>query len=501
MKEDVIVVGAGIGGLTCAALLAHGGHKVSLFEKNSYVGGACSSYKKNGYTFDRAVHLFTMGLNGQYGNLFSRLGLDYLKFIKHINETTVMKVYKKEGYFPFDININSVFKGLKPKSGKKEGGGGARRASKGGMANLMSAGGSKTTIKELTSVMTSLITMSKKKIRQLYEDGLTVTDYLNQFTEDPFIHGIVAFMTAAMFCIGNSKASVAEFIHCFKSEMMSPEGYQYPVSGAAQAIPDAIAKGLKYYNGEIHTNSPVESIVIKGNKVQGVMVKGKLIEAPIVISNLSLKWTILNLVGKDYLEKKYIERIKSLTPSLSSMTFKLALKKPLIEKWGFVNCYHPTLHDWGDKYGPGAPLSNGFFGPVLSNIDPRVAPPGHQTAIFGTLVPSKGPDWERWKDIYLEDLHSFFPDLDEKLDFMDISYPKDITAQTGKPEGPVEGLGLTPAQTGKNKPSSIIPGIENLYVVGDTAGLTAHGIGTQLACDSGFKCADAILGNIDMSKI
>ena len=84
---------------------------------------------------------------------------------------------------------------------------------------------------------------------------------------------------------------------------------------------------------------------------------------------------------------------------------------------------------------------------------------------------------------------------------MDISYPKDITAQTGKPEGPVEGLGLTPQQTGKNKPSSIIPGIEGLYVVGDTTGRTAHGIGTQLACDSGIKCAEAILGNIDMSKI
>ena len=110
-------------------------------------------------------------------------------------------------------------------------------------------------------------------------------------------------------------------------------------------------------------------------------------------------------------------------------------------------------------------------------------------------------DFDRWVEIYLEDLHSFFPDLDDKLDFMDISYPKDIAAQTGKPAGPVEGLGMTPSQVGRNKPSSIIPGIEGLYVVGDTTGKTAHGIGTQLACDSGLKCADAILGLLDMSKI
>lgn len=496
-KEDIIIIGAGIGGLAAGAMLAHGGHKVTILEKNSYIGGACSSYEKNGYTFDRAVHIFSKGLNGVYGKIFNRLNLDLIQFRNHINERTAMKVYKKEGYFPFDINVNSVFKQLKPKEQSSSGG---EKSKKGGL-NLAGMGATKDSIKDFPILMNNIMTMNKKKLRELYEEEVTVTQYLNQFTEDPFIHGIVAFITAAMFCIGNAKTSAAEFIHCFKTEMMAPEGYQYPASGAAQAIPNAIAKGIEHYGGVIKTNTPVDSIVIKGNKVQGVMVGDKLMEAPIVLSNLSVKWTALNLIGKDYLEKKYTEKMQSLTPSLSSMTFKLALKEPMIEKWDFINLYHPTLHDWGDKYGPDAPLSNGFFGPVLSNMDPNTAPPGHQTVIFGTLVPSEGPNFERWKEIYLEDLHSFFPDLDEKLAFMDISYPKHIEAQTGKPGGPVEGLGLTPGQTGQNKPSSIIPGIEGLYVVGDTTGKTAHGIGTQLAADSGYKCAQAILGEITMDKI
>ena len=95
---------------------------------------------------------------------------------------------------------------------------------------------------------------------------------------------------------------------------------------------------------------------------------------------------------------------------------------------------------------------------------------------------------------------SFNLELDKKLDFVDISYPKDIVASTGKPAGPVEGLGLTPEQTGKNKPSSVLP-IEGLYAVGDTCGKKAHGIGIQLAANSGLHCADAILGIIDKNEI
>jgi len=502
-KENVIIIGAGIGGLACGALLAQAGHKVLILEKNSYIGGACSSYEKNGYLFDRAVHIFSSGLNGQYGVVFKRLGLDYLQLREHVNEITAMKIYKQEGYVQYDFNVNTALKSIQASAQKKGGSGAGGGSGKGMMDSLKGLGFTKNTVKELTVVMSNIMGMTKKKLRELYEEGITVTQWLNKYTEDPAIHGFIAFATAAMFCIGNGKASAAEFIHCFKGEMMTEEGMHYPISGAAQHIPDAMARGFKHYGGEIRTNTPVKSIVIKGNKVQGVMVGDELIEAPIVVSNLSIKWSVLNLIGRDYFEKSYIDKIESLTPSLSSITFKLALKKPLVEHWGFVNCYHKTLHDFADRYPPekGYPFSNGFFGPILSNLDPKTAPPGCQNAIFGTLVPSKGPDWKKWTHVYWEDLKTFFPDLEKNLDFVDISYPKDISASTGKPEGPVEGLALTPSQTGKNKPSSIIPGIEGLYVVGDTAGKNAHGIGTQEACHSGVMCADAILGNITFDKI
>ncbi|MFH1540188.1 MAG: hypothetical protein ABIH66_14635, partial [bacterium] len=165
---------------------------------------------------------------------------------------------------------------------------------------------------------------------------------------------------------------------------------------------------------------------------------------------------------------------------------------PLIEDWGFINLYHSSLNDWKGRYGPDAPKSNGFFGPVLSNIDPALAPPGRQTVIFGTIVPGKVADWEKWREIYYADLLEFYPGLEKKLDFMEVSFPADIARVTGKPTGPVEGSALTPEQVGRSRISSVLP-VEGLYAVGDTAGADAHGIGTQLAADSGIKCADMIL--------
>lgn len=500
MSENrVVIVGAGIGGLTCAALLAHGGFKVTVFEKNSYIGGACSSYQKNGYTFDRGVHMFTSGMNGPFGVVLRRLGLNNLDFFKNINARTGMKVYGMDGCFPFDINIEQLFKLMKPLTDKKGRTAAGQRRADPITGGLKGMGLSSESFKALANLVANVLSMNEKEIDKLYDEGLTVTQYLNQFTEDPFIHGVFAFLIAGMFAISPKKASAAEFVHCFKAEMTSKEGYQYPKGGGAQAIPNAFAEGIEKFGGKIHTNSKVEKIVIKNGRVTGVIIGGEPVEAPIVVSNLDIKMTVLGLVGHEYFSGDFLEKIRSHEPSLSAMTFKLALKEPLVEDWRFINLYHSSLNDWKGKYGPDAPKSNGFFGPVLSNIDPALAPPGCQTVIFGTVVPAKVPDWERWRDIYYADLLEFYPELEEKLDFMGVSFPGDIAKVTGKPTGPVEGSALTPAQTGKNRLSSVLP-IEGLYAVGDTAGADAHGIGTQLAADSGIKCAEVILESNSFSR-
>src|SRR5690242_14658912 len=74
---DVVVVGAGIGGLTSAALLSQRGMNVCLLERQPQVGGCIARVEFSGYEFEPGMGLYTsFGPGGIYEKLFSELPVD-----------------------------------------------------------------------------------------------------------------------------------------------------------------------------------------------------------------------------------------------------------------------------------------------------------------------------------------------------------------------------------------------------------------------------------------
>jgi all-trans-retinol 13,14-reductase len=75
-QYDVIVIGAGIGGLTCAAFLAKEGLSVLVAEQHSKPGGYCTSFKRKGFTFDVGID-FIMGVesDGVLSRILEELGI------------------------------------------------------------------------------------------------------------------------------------------------------------------------------------------------------------------------------------------------------------------------------------------------------------------------------------------------------------------------------------------------------------------------------------------
>jgi phytoene dehydrogenase-like protein len=73
---DAVIIGAGMGGLSCGTLLAKEGLRVLICEQSSKPGGYCQNFKRNGFTFTPAVHFLNeFGPNGQMKEAFQTLGL------------------------------------------------------------------------------------------------------------------------------------------------------------------------------------------------------------------------------------------------------------------------------------------------------------------------------------------------------------------------------------------------------------------------------------------
>ncbi|WAL58468.1 C-3',4' desaturase CrtD [Thermocoleostomius sinensis] len=73
----MIVVGAGIGGLTTGALLAHRGYQVRVFDQAIVPGGCASTFKRKGFTFDvGATQVAGLEPGGIHYRIFSELGID-----------------------------------------------------------------------------------------------------------------------------------------------------------------------------------------------------------------------------------------------------------------------------------------------------------------------------------------------------------------------------------------------------------------------------------------
>ncbi|MHA1893375.1 MAG: phytoene desaturase family protein [Candidatus Helarchaeota archaeon] len=487
-KYDLIVIGSGIGGSAAAAMMAHAGYKTLLLEKNDFIGGVTSSYSKEGFTIDQAIHFFPAGMNGRFGKILKRIGMletTSLKFNSHLENKTGFKLRGSDKIITASLMSGMLGQGKATSS---------NTSSKSGSQSDMikGLGFSKEDQKELLKFFGKILQMSKRKIRPLYEEKCTLTEYVNRFTKNPVVHNLVAFVVGGMFTISPRIASAAEFIWGFQ-EMITNSNLSYPY-GASISVPRAFIEGMEKYGGKLKTNARVSKILVDGQKAIGVVSNDQEYHADLIISNASIKNTV-HLVGEEHFEKEYKERVKKLKPSYSSITFKAALEKPIIKDICMLNLFHGQLStmESNDTSSGRKAKTTGFMSVIPSNCDPSLAPKGKQLIIFGTMSPVEGvKDWKKWLDLYYKDILSYLPEIEDNLIFLDSTTPHDLIKLNEKALGPVESTALTPEQSGPYRISSKLP-IENLYVVGDSAGTNTHGVGTQLAADSAIQCVKMIL--------
>ena len=83
-KVDVVVIGAGLGGLTAANRLARAGYDVLLAERHSQIGGLAAFFRRRGHVFDVALHGFPVGMRKSLRKYWGREFADRVVQVKSI---------------------------------------------------------------------------------------------------------------------------------------------------------------------------------------------------------------------------------------------------------------------------------------------------------------------------------------------------------------------------------------------------------------------------------
>jgi len=479
---DVIVIGAGIGGLACASLLAKAGMRVLVAEQSSRPGGYVGSFKKKGFTFDCAAHFVTgCHREGVIGKLLRDLGVE--KEIEFIKVETPVRFVFPDFEFSFSLNdlegAEKIVKERFPQEAEnldryKE--------------TLDKIG------QEIIKVGSSFPIWKMLFFPMLFPALLKYRNYTVRRLMDEYFtdERLKTILSISPVTVPPSKASLL-MAAVMKAESQEA-GIYYP-KGGMQSFADVLVKGLRKYKGELLLNTLVTRILIERGKVQGVeLTDGRRIKVSYVISNASLKQTFYKLVGKKYLKKRFIKKIEGKELSLSCFILYLGVDLDLKSLGlNFRANVYPT-YDIEKQYEilKGGEISGEFsFVMTFSSlIDPTTAPKGKHALIITTAAPYHyHKDWgtgdggeveyRRLKENIMGRIigraEKIIPDLSSYIIYQEAATPLTLERQTLNTQGAMYGLAATPKQIGPGRFKNRTP-IKGLYLVGHYTYL-AHGIG------------------------
>ncbi len=464
-KYDVIILGAGIGGLVCGAFLAKSGKKVLIIEQHNIPGGYCTSFKRKGFVFDAAVHhiggcgrwsivgrsLKELGININFLKLDPMDSINFPSFSIDIPAEIDDYVCLLKQHFPAESeNLSSFFK-------------------------------------EFVGLYRSTFSSEGNKILIRYQD-LTYKEMLDKFFTD---EQLKLTLSAQWGYIGLPPNEVSAIGMCQMLVNYLKDGAFYPV-GSTQNFSDAIAQKYVDYGGQIMLSSRVKKICIEDMLAKEVIThKGKEFSADIFVSNIDPKQTFCKLIEEKKISNSYLSKIKVMKESGSFFLLYLGLEKSIDLKALKRGFYH-TSEDINFS-------NNGwFYISVPTNVDSSLAPDEKQIISVVVSIKESYDDVENWgtfkekmKEYTLKYLETHIPNVRNHIDVIEAATPKTLYRYTSNSKGAAYGWAVTVDQTWSNRLQHTTP-FKNLFLAGHW---TNPGPGICAVVSSGWRVANLILNN------
>ncbi len=475
---DVIVVGAGFGGSSCAGLLAQKGLNVLLVEKNNRAGGKAMSISKKGFTHTPWVVIGAPVEGNLYQVLLDKLEVSEMAELVHLGKQG--SIYKQStGKYAMmpqmdssAMDPNVIFDWLEVKEDERE---------------------------EALKLFMDLTMMPLDQIKTWH--GKDFDQWLHQYNTPPGLYAfLVSLCCDGMFMVPVDTLDAGEAIKSLQDMFLRNGGVF--CKGGFGKVAEAYCEAVRRNGGKVIYNAKTEKIIINQGRVTGIVTNKGTFHAPIVISNAGIQPTMLKLVGEEHLDKSYVNFIKGLVPSWALLGYRYYLNKEVADlPYGVVisNESPWSLERFNKARAGNASKEGVVYYEVPSVYDPDAAPKGKQVIMTGSYCPAS-PDMTRkeimeWAEIGEKIIFQVYPDLEGAIEWKELYTTKQVSNLTRDAVVPGQGgetigLGQIIGQCGSDKPSTKAP-IGGLFIVGVDAGGT--GVGTQQAIESGMNVADSVV--------
>lgn len=387
---DVVVIGSGIGGLCCAALLAKYGYRVIVCESHSIPGGAAHSFERNGYKFDSGPSLYS-GLSSSPSNNPLRQVLDAIAEDLEWVNYDAWGCRLPEGDFDAYVGADHFCQVLKKLRGEDAVAQWRRLQAE--MKPLEAAVNALPPLAMRFDLgaaisMGQFLPATLWHLPHILRLTGSFSKIMDRVVEDKFIRNWLDLLCFLLSGLPASGTIAAEMAFMFADWYKPGVQLDYPVGGSG-AIVDALVRGLTKRGGEIIYNAHVEQILVEQSRAVGVRLRnGKEIKATkAVVSNASI-WDTLPLIPQEILPKSFVEA-RAATPECESfMHLHLGIDATGLPE--DLHCHYIVVNDWNQ--GVTAP-QNVVVMSIPSVLDPTLAPPGKHT--IHVYTPGNEP-YELW---------------------------------------------------------------------------------------------------------
>jgi len=489
--KSVLVIGAGMGGITAAAHLARSGLQVTVVEKNASPGGRCGRFSRAGHHFDTGPTLFVMPL--LYEAEFHALGTslhDRLHLLRV--DPTYHLVFDDGSQLALTADMTSMqqqLEALQPGSFQ-----GLRRYLQEGEQHYR-------------LVLEGLVNRDFRKASQFFSLRnlplfLRLRPFLNHyrhmaaffteprlksaFTFQDIYTGLSPFEAPATF----SMLPFTELAH----------GVFYPQGGMYQVV-ESLTDLASQAGVEFLFNSPVEHIELHAARTRGVrLADGSRLEADVVLANADLPYVYQQLLPPDRMARTLSHK----RFSCSTISFFWGLDQPypsLGPHTLFLADDYQRNFESIDRH-LSLPANPSLYLHAPARLDPTMAPPGQDTltAIIpvGHLSQNGDQDWDQLRRLarshVFRRLRSLgITDLQDHLVFEETLTPPAWRQRYNLVKGSTHGLSHRLTQMGYLRPPNRHPRYHNLYFVGAS---THPGTGLPTAMVSGRLVATRILDEL-----